>query len=200
MSVKHCVTFVHSSSTLHPHAITSGLFPIPCLTLVYRTSVTRSTTLLLSIFHSLSPLLTSNARLSPLTCAHAYKHAPKHHCTYTKRQMRAIASEVCRRTHSKLAAHSHKSTCGWWACGGFDVSRSLPFVITAALVIPPELWPLLSSQNIHSHIDSHNYWRSGVKANAKGGMKKGTDKVCASCLLTAPLGLVKFDLIAFLVN
>lgn len=30
--------------------------------------------------------------------------------------------------------------------------------------------------------------------------ESGIEKVCASCLLTAPLGLLKFDLMAFLVN
>lgn len=39
--VKHRITFVHPSSTLRPHPITPGLFPIPCLTLVYSTGVTQ---------------------------------------------------------------------------------------------------------------------------------------------------------------
>lgn len=113
MSGKHCITFVHPSSTLRPHAITSGLFPIPCLTLVYRTGVTGSATLPLSIFHSCSPRLTPRAP--------------------------PVASDVrtCIRTRRKTlsgreAAEQTRAGCKRaLPVEGLDASGSLPFVTTA---------------------------------------------------------------------
>lgn len=188
MSVKHCITFVHSSSTLRPHAITSELFPIPCLTLVYRAGVTRSATPLLSIFHSFSPLLTSNTRLSPLTWVHAYKRALKH-------KPHTLIALKHTQAHCKLATHSGNFTHGQWACGGFDVSRSLPFITAAALVSRNELWPSCSSQHTHTRTPPHantptfykhiERWESELKllwVNSRGGRRKWHGK----CLCQLP--------------
>lgn len=176
--MKHCITFVHPSSTLRPHAITSGLFPIPCLTLVYRTGVTQSNTLLLSIFRSPSPRLTSNIRLSPLTWARAYKRTRTHSHKHWLHEY----------TNVLLQTHEDKCTHGWLACGGFHVSRSLPFIIVAALVIPTELCPpvLLAT---HRHISERVY----------GGAKGGRRECHWECLCQLPadgtfgIGKVWFD-------
>lgn len=156
--MKHCITFVHPSSTLRPHAITSRLFPIPCLTLVYRTGVTKSTTLLLSIFHSPSPRLTPTARLSPLTCSHAYK------CTWTpsrKQQERAKR----RHTYSKLATHSDNWISLLWV-GYFRI-----FAFQE------------SRRTCHSYRTVHTYehcWGESTAEQEVAG-ENGTGNVCASC-------------------
>lgn len=85
--------------------------------------------------------------------------------------------------------------------------RSLPFMIAAALVIPTELCPLYGFSNTHTqtctHAHTHTCIFTGTVVSElilEVAGESGIEKVCASCLLTAPLGLVKFDLMAFLVN
>lgn len=51
---------------------------------------------------------------------------------------------------------------------------------------------LYALPNTHMHQLTHE------SVNSRG--RSGIGSVCASCLLTAPLGLVKFDLMAFSVN
>jgi len=130
--------------------------------------------------------------------AHMHTNVLGSVATYTNRMKRQMYD--CKHTQCKLAKHNGKCTHGWWATRGVDVSRSLPFIITAALVIPTELCPPVL---LPAHTQACTFTNTGsvvieLTLEVAGG--SGIEKVCASCLLTAPLGLVKFDLMAFLVN
>lgn len=108
---------------------------------------------------------------------------------------------AARNVNCKLATHKDKYTNRWLACEGVWCLQIFALHNSSSTCHPHWTLPPVLLQNTRAHTHAlTGTLVNELTVDEKVAGESGIGSVCASCLPTAPLGLVKFDLMAFPVN